>query len=221
MDVEVASQQMRRAIDERPLGTHPPEEVVVGEHRHELFRSGGSEVARGRGGGGRSAVVDDAENPAMALVAKRRLVGVPLTVLKAGRRGIVLNDVVVPIDHPHLAIRAHLGGDRRRPFVVAGEQIPGHPARETGAAGRELEGGDDVAGRLADEGGAIPVFARVGPGRVEPVAGGGGELPEVVDLPDRGIAAVEALGDLHQRAAGDPAEGRGAPAADALVNPIG
>ena len=78
-----------------------------------------------------------------------------------------------------------------------------------------------MAGRLADEGGAIPVFAGVGPGRVEPVAGGGGELPEVVDLPDRGIAAVESLGDLHHRAAGNPAEGRGAPAADALVNPIG
>ena len=220
-DIEVASQQMRRAIDERPLGPHPPEEIVVGEHRHELLRRGGSEVARGRCGGGRSAFVDDAENPAVALVAERRLVGVPLAVLEAGRRGIVLDDVVVPIDHPHLAVRAHLGGDRRRPFIVAGEEIPGHPAREAGAARRELEGGDDVAGRLADEGGAIPVFAGVGPGRVEPVAGGGGELPEVVDLPDRGIAAVESLGDLHHRAAGNPAEGRGAPAADALVNPIG
>ena len=212
---------MRRAIDERPLGPHPPEEVVVGEQRHELFRRGGSKVARGRGGGGRGAVVDDAENPAVALVAQGGFVGVPLAVLEAGRRGVVLDDVVVPIDHPHLAVRPHLGGDRRRPFVVAGEEIPGHPARESGAAGRELEGGDDVAGRLADEGGAIPVFARIGPGRVEPVAGGSGELPEMVDLADRGIAAVAALGNLHQGAAGDPAEGRGAPAADALVNPIG
>ena len=221
-DVEVGPQSPRRPIDERPLGTHPPEEVVVGEHRHELARRGGSEVARrGRGGGGRSAFVDDPEDPAVALVAQGGFVGVPLAVLEAGRRGIVLDDVVVPIDHPHLAVRAHLGGDRRRPFVVAGEEIPGHPAREAGAAGRELEGGDDVAGRLTDEGGAIPVFARIGAGGVEPVAGGGGELAEMIDLPDRSIAAVEPLGDLHRRTAGDPAEGRGAPAADALVNPIG
>ena len=159
----------------------------------------------------------------MHLVAKRRLVGVALAVFKAGRRRVVLDNEVVPVDHPDLTVRTDVGLDRRRPLVVARHEAPGHAASEGGAARRDLERGHHVAGGLADEGGAVPILAGVGPGGVEPVAGRRGEPAVVVDLANRGLAVGRALPrrHLHLGASRDAAERGGVPAANPFVDAVG
>ena len=50
--------------------------------------------------------VDDAVDAAVLLVAQVGLVGVALAGLEARRRRVVLDDEVVPVDHPHVPVRA-------------------------------------------------------------------------------------------------------------------
>ena len=107
----------------------------------------------------------------------------PTPVSKSGRRRVVLHDVVVPIEHPHVAVGADLGHDRRRPFVAAGDQV--HRARRAiaGAVAFEHEHADQVARRLADERRAVPPLLRIGARRVERVPGAGRVGAEIIDLP--------------------------------------
>jgi hypothetical protein len=76
-----------------------------------------------RGGGGASLVHDPIDAPALA-VAHRGLVRVARTVAESRRRRIVLRDEVVPVGHPHRAVRADLRVDRRHPLLGAGQQVP-------------------------------------------------------------------------------------------------
>ena len=158
----------------------------------------------------------------MRLVAERRDIGPSLARLEAGRRGIVLDNVVVPVDHPDLAVGPHVGLDRGRPFVVAGDEVPGHAAGEGGSFRYELERRHDVARRLADEGGAVPVFLWIGPRGVEPVAGRGGEPAVMVDLTDgdRLVRSGSLRSQFHLGAAGDTGERGRTPAADAFIDAI-
>ena len=168
-------------LQELPLRPQPPKHVWIAERCHEIV---------GRGAGERRAmlrvrrrVMHHPPEPAMHLVAEWRLVGVALAIFKARGRRVVLDDEVVPVHHPDLAIGADVSLDRRRPLVVACHQTPGHPAAEGSAARRDLKRRHDVAGRFADEGGAVPVFTRIGPGGVEPVACRSSEMAVVIDLP--------------------------------------
>ena len=134
----------------------------------------------------------------------------------------MLDDVVVPVDHPDLAVWPHVGLDRCRPFIVAGDEVPGHAAGEGGGLRHELERRHDVARRLADEGGAVPVFPRVGTGGIEPVAGRGGEPAVVIDLTDgdRLVRSGSLRSQFHLGAAGDAGERGRTPAADPFIHAI-
>ena len=202
------------------MGPLPPEHVVVAkrgdEFRWRRLRERFSRCARRR-------IVHDPPDPPVRLVAKRRDIGPSLARLEAGRRGIVLDDVVVPVDHPDLAVGPHIGLDRCRPFVVAGDEVPGHAAGEGGPLRCKLERRDDVARRLTDEGGAIPVFPRVGPRGVEAVAGRSSEPAVMIDLPDgdRLVRSGSLRSQFHLGAAGDAGERGRTPAADAFIDAVG
>src|SRR5262249_17041660 len=105
------------------------------------------------------AVVHNAINAAVRLVAQVSQVGVALAGGEAGRRRVVLHDVVVPVDHPDAAVRADLRHYWRGPLVVRRNKVE-RVARPEIAA---------VAPRAAAYGAP---GRPVGPGR-----GGGGLLP--------------------------------------------
>ena len=206
-------------LDESSLGPLPPKHVVVAEGGHEFVRRGlGKRPSRAR----RRCAVHHPPDAAVGLVAERRDVGAAFARLESRGRGIVLDNEVVPVDHPHLAVGADLGLDRCRPLVVAGDEVPGHAAREAGAARGKRERGHNVPCGLAHERRAIPVFLGIRPGRVEPVAGGGREVAVMIDLPDRhGAVARRLRREFHLRTAGDAVERGRAPAADPLVDAVG
>ena len=156
------------ALDQQPLGVHPPELVVVPERGDQP--GGVGRIERRRLGGGRP-LVDDPVDPPVGLVAQRGLVGGPLAGLEPARRGVVLDDVVVPVDDPDVAVGADLGRDRRGPFVVAGQQVPAVVGDDVAPLALERERGDQVPGRLGDERRLVPVLAGIGPRGVERMAG--------------------------------------------------
>src|SRR5262249_35148373 len=98
------------------------------------------------------------------------------------RCGVVLHDVVVPVDDPYVSIGTDLGHDRRRPFIVAGEQVPRVFGAEAGAVGAEYERRNEVSGRFGDERGTIPILLRIIAGGIQSVAGAGGESAMKIDL---------------------------------------
>src|SRR5262249_10186290 len=111
-------------------------------------------------------------------------VGITLAVLEAGRRRIVLHNVVVPIEHPHRAVGSDLRRDRRRPFVAAGQQVEAIVRHERAALLVEQALSDEMAGRLGDEGNTVPIRWRKVSGRVDSMTGGGRETVVAIYLPD-------------------------------------
>ena len=128
------------------------------------------------------AVSHDPVDATVLLVAQLGLVGGPFARFKSGWRGVVLHDVVVPVDYPDLPIGANLGHDRRRPFIVAGDQIESVFRSEHGAAGVEHEARHQVAGRAIHEGHSVPILLRIGPGGIQRVTGSRGEAAVEVNL---------------------------------------
>src|SRR5260370_14648064 len=157
----------------------PPEHVVVLERLHQFFRRC---VSEREWFGKLCLFVNDAINPPMLLIAQLRLIGAALASLPTLRRWVVLHDVVVPVDHPHLAVGADLRHDGRCPFIVAGEQVPGIARAEAGAVRLDDEGREEMTGRLGHEGGAGPGFAWITAGGIEGVPCSGGELAAPVYL---------------------------------------
>ena len=96
----------------------------------------------------------------------------------------MLDDVVVPVDDPDVAVGADLGRDRRGPLVVAGEQVPALYA----AKSLPLRSSVNVATRCpvgsATNAVRFQYWLGIGPGGVEGVAGRGGEAAVLVDLAD-------------------------------------
>ena len=84
-------------------------------------------------------LVHDAVDAAVLLVAQVALVGGPLAGLEALRRRVVLDDEVVPVEHPDVPVRADLGHDRGGPLVVAGEQVERVGRPEVAAVAAEHE----------------------------------------------------------------------------------
>ena len=192
-DIATAIGPARGPLDELPLGSLPPEHVVVSQRCDELLWSCLGERRPARAG---RLLMHHPPDPSVRLVAERGDIGPAGAGLEAGGRGIVLHDVVVPVDHPDLAVRAHLRGNRCGPFVSAGDEVPRHPAGKGGADRGEPERGHNVAGRFADKRRAVPILPRIRPGRIEPVAGRGGEAAVMIHLADRHELAA-ARGQFH------------------------
>ena len=104
------------ALDQQSLRVQPPEHVVGRKRRDKLLRLRLVEPHRLR-----VIAVDDADDPPVFLVAQIALVRGSFTPFEAVRRGIVLNDEVVPVEHPDVAVGADFRGNGGGPFVVAGE----------------------------------------------------------------------------------------------------
>ncbi len=113
-DVTLAS------LDEESPGMKPPEHVAVFERVHELLGYGLSQMIGGPELGG---LVHDPIDPAVRLVAEVGRRKLPPPRLESGRGRIVLDDIVVPVDHPDLAVGTTSGHGRGGPLVVAGEQV--------------------------------------------------------------------------------------------------
>ena len=69
----------------------------------------------------------------------------------------MLDDEVVPVDNPDVAVGADFGERSARSIIVARRQVPGVVRQEVGAVGCEREGCGQVPGRLGDEGRPVPV----------------------------------------------------------------
>ena len=134
----------------------------------------------------------------MNLVAQGCYVGVAFSVPVAPGGGVVLDDIVVPVDHPDHAIGADLGHDRCRPFVIACQQIPAVTSQVITADAFDEEGGDEVAGRSVDEGRAVPIVLRVAAGGIERVSCRRGKVLVMIYLPDVRRDRVE-TGGLRAR----------------------
>ena len=109
-------------LDEQPLGVEPPEHVVVLQGRDEPLRV---VLRQPRPRARRAVLRDDAIDPPVRLVTQGGLVRRALARLVPLGRRVVLDDEVVPVDHPDLPVGADLGQDRRGPPVVAGNEVPG------------------------------------------------------------------------------------------------
>ena len=102
-------------FDEQSLRVHPPQHVVALERFEQRAVVGVREVKRL---GGLPSGPDNAVDAAMPLVAEGRLIRAALAGHPALGNRIVLNDVVVPVDHPDRPVRPDLGRDGSLPFIV-------------------------------------------------------------------------------------------------------
>src|SRR5262249_46984701 len=107
----------------------------------------------------------------MRLISQGRFIRVSFAGLEAGGPRVVLPDVVVPVDHPDVAVRPDFGHDWSGPLVAAGQKIPGVARAEVTAGFVENKAGDQMSGRLRHEGDAVPVFLRISAGGVERMPG--------------------------------------------------
>ena len=186
-------------LHEQPLSMCSPEKVVVLESFHKCF-----DVTRVERNWLRLVIfpTDDPVDSPVSLVAERGDVGVPFAGLEAFGCRVVLDDVAVPVNHPDLAVGAHLGGDRRGPFIVAGDEVPTVFRGVVRSILQEDERRGQVAGRLRDERRLVPVGLGIGSRGVDRVSGGGGEPAEPVHLANLlgdGVKLVRA-GDVVQDA---------------------
>ncbi len=131
-----------------------------------------------------SSAIDDPIDATVLLVSQVGHVGVSGTGLETAWRRIVLDDVVVPVDHPDISVGTDFGHDRRRPLVVAGEQVRGAAGLEPCAVTIQHKRADQVPGRSGHKCGAIPVGLRIAAGRVQSMAGRGGVAAVMIDLAD-------------------------------------
>ena len=170
-------------LDQQPLGMQPPEQVVIaqrsdqpGAGRSSVRSSSASRPSRRSGRCGRASC--------RAGGSRRR------SPCRSGSRGrrVVLDDVVVPVDHPDVAVGTDLGHDRARSTRRRWRQVAAVVATKSLPRRFERERGDEVPGRLGDERDAVPVLPRIGAGRVERMAGRRGEAAVPVDLADFSVA---------------------------------
>lgn len=185
-------------LDEETLGGEAPELVGVAERFEEFI--GGGVGERGGVGFGGAVFPDEAVDTSVLAVAIGVDMGVALAVFAAvaaafgGGGGVMLDDEVVPIRDPEVAIGADFGGDGGEPFIGAGydrESVDGFIA---GAVRDVFEHTEEVSGGAADEGHRVtPGWGELGGGG-EGVTCAGGVLAEGVDLADVGGDGVEVGG---------------------------
>src|SRR5207302_1786889 len=81
---------------------------------------------------------------------------IALAGLEAGRRRIVLHDVVVPVDDPERPVWPDLRHDRGRPLIVAGQNVVTVARHPAAALWNQPVDVNEMAGRFAHKGGAVP-----------------------------------------------------------------
>ena len=97
---------------------------------------------------------------------------------------IVLDDVVVPIDHPDGAIWSDLSHDRSGPLIVACQKVDGTGRREVCAVSSKNKRAHKMSRRPTDKGRFVPPLTGKCSGRVEGVTCPGGISTKLIDLPD-------------------------------------
>src|SRR5205807_10246478 len=97
------------------------------------------------------------------------------------------------------------------PFIVTRQQVPGVARAKRSAVRLNDECCHKMTGRLTNERGAVPVFARVATGGVERMTSAGSEMAVPIDLADL-------VGDrLNGCVAGDAGQHAGGPTAHGFV----
>src|SRR5579884_1075484 len=134
----------------------------------------------------------------MLFIAQRGDISVAFAGLETGRRRIVLDDVVVPIENPDRPIGSDFCGYGGGPFIHAGQQVETIMRDEIAALLIEQAHSDEMAGRLGDKSDAVPVRFRELSRRVDGMSSGSGEAIVKVNLPDRRYRMVfPVVGHAH------------------------
>ncbi|MFM1941647.1 MAG: hypothetical protein RI897_629 [Verrucomicrobiota bacterium] len=185
-------------LDEEALGGESPELIGVAECLEQLFVGS---LVEGESWGGLCGVLpDQAIDASVLAVAVGIDVGVAFAVFTAvaaafrGGGRVVLDDEVVPVGDPEVAVGADFGGDGGEPFICAGDDGEAVNGLVAGAVGDVFEHAEEVSGGATDEGHGILPRGREAVGGGEGVAGAGGVLAEGIDLPDVGGDGVEVGG---------------------------
>ena len=99
-------------------------------------------------------------------------------------RGVVLDDEIIPVGHPQVAIGANLGHDGAEPFIGAGHEAKGIDGLVTGVLGANVVHAEQIAGGPADKRAAIaPCLWKTGTGG-KGMAAAGGVSVKGINLPD-------------------------------------
>ena len=169
---------------EQPLGGEAPEQIVVTERADKV----GSRLERWLFGG--VTAMDHAVDAAVLAVAIGIDVGVSLTVFRiipgaAFVRGrVVLNNKIVPVGHPEIAVGSYFGDDWAEPFIGAGHEAKGVDGLVAGILGADVVHAEEIAGGPTNERASIaPGFGESGAGG-KSMAAAGGVGVEGIDLPD-------------------------------------
>ena len=134
--------------------------------------------------------MDHAVDAAVLTVAIGIDVGVSLAVFRiipgaAFVRGrVVLNNKIVPIGHPEIAVGAHLGNDGAKPFIGTGHEAKCVDSLVAGILRADVVHAEEIAGGPANE--RAPIAPCLGESRTggKGVAAAGGVGVEGIDLSD-------------------------------------
>ena len=89
-------------------------------------------------------------------------------------RGVVLDDEIIPVGHPQVAIGTNLGHDGAEPFIGAGHEAEGVDGLVAGLLGANVVHAEQIAGGTADKRAAIaPCLGKTGAGGKGMAAAGG------------------------------------------------
>src|SRR5690606_29491413 len=80
---------------------------------------------------------------------------------------VMKKNKVVPVGNPYMTVWPYTSLHRSKPLIRAGHQIPPVQLLKAGAIGLDDPVVNQTDRRFTDEGSAIPVFLRIGPGRVQ------------------------------------------------------
>ena len=109
-------------------------------------------------------------------------------------RGVMLDDEIIPVGHPQVAIGANLGHDRAEPFIGAGHETVGVDGLVAGVLGADVVHAEQVAGGAANERAAVaPCLGEAGAGG-KGMAAAGGVCVKGIDLPNVRRDGEEARG---------------------------
>src|SRR5690606_8353903 len=153
-----------------------------------------------------SVPVGDAVNPSPGILPEGVYVNISRAGFKTLRGGIMLNNKVVPVQHPKRTVRTHFGMYRTKPFVRAGRKVPAVALAETRAALFKDRVVDDPSGGFAYKSDPVPVFLGKRPCGIQIVSRRGGEpavhvhLTKVFGDDVHSVVAVNFLDPLFAQA---------------------
>ena len=164
--------------------------------------------------------IDYSPDAPVRLVAKRSDIRAAFAGFKSSWRWIVLDNVVVPVDHPDIAVGSYFGRDGGCPFIVAGNEIKTHATGKRGTLRTEFERSDDVSGGFCHKGRSIPIRFGIRASGIEPVTGGRCKSTVMIDLTNF-CQTIACWCEFHLRGTGNAAKSGCAPALHAFIHSIG